>query len=110
MKEIQLEKMSVKELEALEIELQTAIATRKLAEKAEVKERLAALAEKSGFSVDELFGKARKVGATGSKGKVAPKYRNPQNTTETWTGRGRMPLWIKVLTEKGAKREKFLIK
>ena len=58
MKEIQLEKMSVKELEALEVELQDAIAERKLAEKAEVKEKLAALAEKSGFSVDELFGKA----------------------------------------------------
>ena len=46
----------------------------------------------------------------GSKGKVAPKYRNPQNPSETWTGRGRMPLWIKTLTDKGAKREKFLIK
>lgn len=110
MKEIQLEKMSVRELEALEIELQDAIAERRLAEKAEVKERLAAMAEKSGFSVEELFGKGRRNGATGSKGKVAPKYRNPQNPSETWTGRGRMPLWIKVATEKGAKREKFLIK
>ncbi len=110
MKDIQLEKMTVKELEALEIELQDAIAARKLAEKAEVKEKLAALAEKSGFSVDELFGKPRRNGASGTKGKVAPKYRNPQNPAETWTGRGRMPLWIKTLTDKGAKREKFLIK
>ena len=110
MKEIQLDKMSVKELEALEIELQDAIIARKLAEKAEVKEKLAALAEKSGFSMDELFGRGRRSGANGSKGKVAPKYRNPQNPSETWTGRGRMPLWIKTLTDKGAKREKFLIK
>lgn len=109
-KEIQLDKMSVKELEALAVELQDAIGARKMAEKAEVKEKLAALAEKSGFSVDELFGKARRNGTTGSKGKVAPKYRNPQNPSETWTGRGRMPLWIKALTDKGAKREKFLIK
>jgi DNA-binding protein H-NS len=109
-KDIQLEKMTVKELEALEIELQDAIAARKLAEKAEVKEKLAALAEKSGFSVDELFGKPRRNAAGSAKGKVAPKYRNPQNASETWTGRGRMPLWIKTLTEKGAKRDKFLIK
>lgn len=109
-KEIQLEKMSVRELEALEIELQDAIAARKLVEKAEIKEKLAALAEKNGFSVDELFGKTRRNAAGTVKVKVAAKYRNPQNSAETWTGRGRMPLWIKTLTDKGAKREKFLIK
>lgn len=107
-KEIQLEKMSVKELEALEIEVREAIAERKLADKTEMKEKLAALAEKSGYSVEELFGKSRRGG--GPRGKVAPKYRNPNNPSETWTGRGRMPLWIKTLTDKGAKREKFLIK
>ena len=26
--------------------------------------------------------------------KVKPKYRNPDKRTETWTGRGRMPLWM----------------
>ena len=110
MKEFNLDKMSVKDLQTLQIEVEEAISERKLAEKAEVKEKLAAMAEKSGFSVDELFGKARKNGASTGKGKVAPKYRNPQNPAETWTGRGRMPLWIKTLTDKGQKREKFLIK
>lgn len=105
----QLEKMSVKELIALQADVEAAIAARKQEERNEVKEKLAALAEKSGFSVDELFGKARRNGG-GSRGTVAPKYRNPQNASETWTGRGRMPLWIKALTDKGAKREKFLIK
>jgi DNA-binding protein H-NS len=109
MREGQLDKMSVKDLMALEIEIQELIAVRKQEERAEIKEKLAALAEKSGFSVDELFSKERRNGG-GAKGKVAPKYRNPQNQSETWTGRGRMPLWMKALTEKGAKREKFLIK
>ena len=109
MRDVQLEKMSVKDLLALQVDLEAALIERKQAERNDVKEKLAALAEKSGFSVDELFGKARKNGA-GSRGTVAPKYRNPQNASETWTGRGRMPLWMKALTEKGAKREKFLIK
>ena len=108
-KDIQLEKMSVKELMALEIEVKEAIVSRKHAEKAEAKEKILAAAEKTGYSFDELFGKARR-GNGGGKGTVAPKYRNPANPSETWTGRGRMPLWIKALTEKGAKREKFLIK
>lgn len=34
---------------------------------------------------------------------VAPKYRNPE-TGDTWTGRGRAPLWIA-----GQDREQFLI-
>jgi DNA-binding protein H-NS len=106
-KDFQLDKMSVKDLMALEVELQAAIAARRLEERAEVKEKLQALAEKSGYSVDDLFGKGRRGG---SRGSVPPKYRNPANPSETWTGRGRMPVWIKTLVDKGAKREKFLIK
>ena len=108
MKDFQLEKMSVKELLELETEIRAAISSRKLEERSEVRGKLEALAEKSGYSVDELFGKARRNGS--ARGTVAPKYRNPANATETWTGRGRMPLWMKALTDKGAKRDKFLIK
>lgn len=36
-----------------------------------------------------------------ARGKVAPKYRNPANSQETWTGRGRAPLWAKQLREAG---------
>ncbi|WP_414614043.1 H-NS histone family protein, partial [Stenotrophomonas muris] len=44
-------------------------------------------------------------------GKVAPKYRNPANPKETWTGRGKQPRWMAELTAKGNKKpEDFLIK
>ncbi len=33
--------------------------------------------------------------------KVKPKYRNPADKTQTWTGRGRMPLWVAELDGKG---------
>lgn len=102
-----LERMSVKDLLALQTEVQDAIAARRVSEKLEVKEKLQALAEKNGYSMDELFGKGKRGG---TRGTVAPKYRNPANATETWTGRGRMPVWMKTLIDKGAKREKFLIK
>src|ERR1700756_3634722 len=42
--------------------------------------------------------------------KVPPKYRNPDKRSETWTGRGRMPLWIAALVKKGKKPGDFLIK
>jgi DNA-binding protein H-NS len=36
------------------------------------------------------------------RGKVAPKYKNPANPTQTWTGRGKMPAWIKALSDQNA--------
>ena len=42
--------------------------------------------------------------------KVKPKYRNPGRRSETWTGRGRMPLWMTALLRKGKKADDFLIK
>jgi DNA-binding protein H-NS len=38
---------------------------------------------------------------TGPRGKVAPKYRNPSNHAETWTGRGVSPKWIAELKAAG---------
>lgn len=37
--------------------------------------------------------------------KVAPKYRNPENPEQTWSGRGKPPLWIKDVED----RTPFLI-
>ena len=57
-------------------------------------------------------GAGRKTGKRKSKlagVKVAPKYRNPADKNQTWTGRGRMPLWAAELYEAGA-LEKSLIK
>ena len=42
--------------------------------------------------------------------KVQPKYRNPDKRSETWSGRGRMPLWMAALVKKGKKPDHFLIK
>ena len=32
---------------------------------------------------------------------VPPKYRNPDNAAQTWTGRGKAPLWVQALKEAG---------
>jgi DNA-binding protein H-NS len=33
--------------------------------------------------------------------KVAPKYRDPANPEQTWTGRGRTPAWVQALQAAG---------
>jgi DNA-binding protein H-NS len=44
--------------------------------------------------------RGRKPGKSKLAGKkIAPKYRNPNNKAETWTGRGRMPRWAAELYE-----------
>jgi len=44
------------------------------------------------------------------KPKLAPKYRNPENSSETWTGRGRTPLWLADALARGHALEQFLIR
>lgn len=44
--------------------------------------------------------KATKKGALAGK-KVAPKYRNPANADQTWTGRGVSPTWVQELKAAG---------
>ena len=41
--------------------------------------------------------------------KLAPKYRNPDNPSETWAGRGLKPRWLAAALKGGKKLEYFSI-
>jgi DNA-binding protein H-NS len=41
--------------------------------------------------------------------KVSPKYQNPKNPTETWSGRGRQPRWLSPQLRSGKKLDDFRI-
>ena len=41
--------------------------------------------------------------------KVKPKFRNPKDPSETWSGRGKQPRWISELLVSGRNLEKFRI-
>ncbi len=40
---------------------------------------------------------------------MAPKYRNPENPSETWAGRGLRPRWLVAAIKGGKKLEDFAI-
>jgi DNA-binding protein H-NS len=106
MRNINVDKMSLKELVDLEARVKNAIAVAKERERGELKKRIESMAKDSGFSVDELFVRGRST----TKGRtVAPKYINPENSSETWSGRGRKPKWLVAKLGKGAKIEDFAI-
>jgi DNA-binding protein H-NS len=99
------EKMSFAELSKLRLQVDRLMVEKQASEKSALRQKMAEMAEAAGVSLDALFGKGRK-----GKGSVAPKYRDPKNPENTWTGRGRMPLWM-VAATKGSKarKEDFLI-
>jgi DNA-binding protein H-NS len=101
------EKMSLKELHDHEARLRSALAKVKDRQKAELKAKMEALASNQGMTVAELFGIGR--GRGGKGGKVAIKYRNPDNPGDTWTGRGRQPRWLVAILKKGGKLDDFKI-
>ena len=115
---IQLERLSPRELDALITKAKkrkSALGKRKPV--AAVRRKVAALAKAEGYTIDELFGTAKAApkprkaaGPRKAAKKVAPKYRNPANPKETWTGRGKQPRWLAAQTAKGKKVEDFLIK
>jgi DNA-binding protein H-NS len=48
-------------------------------------------------------------GRVGPGGKIPPKYRNPENPSETWAGRGLKPRWLAAALKAGKKMEHFAI-
>ena len=40
---------------------------------------------------------------------AGPRYRNPQNSAETWSGRGNMPAWVCIAMERGHSLESLEI-
>jgi DNA-binding protein H-NS len=103
MASINYDKMSVKELTDHIARAQKALNAAKERERSELKQKIASLAENAGFSVGELFG------GRGRGKSVAVKYMNPDNRTETWTGRGRKPNWLVAKLNKGAKISDFAV-
>ena len=99
-----LDKLSYAELLKLQGRIEAAIAEKRVEDAAATKEALRAMAEKAGFNLNELFGKRGY-----RKGSAGVKYRNPKDTSQTWTGRGRKPNWLVDALKKGAKIESFAV-
>ena len=102
-----LDKLSYAELAEMRVRIDRLMIEKQNAARVELRQKITALAKEHGFDVHELLD-GRRMGK--GKGSVAPKYRDPKNPENTWSGRGRMPRWLVAATKGGkAKREEFLI-
>jgi DNA-binding protein H-NS len=73
---------------------------------AKLREKFSALAKAEGLSLDDLVGRG---GNRGARRKVKPKYRNPADRSQTWTGRGKRPRWFNAALAAGKKEKDLLI-
>ncbi|BBU57903.1 MULTISPECIES: H-NS family nucleoid-associated regulatory protein [Mameliella] len=93
--DIDLEALSRDELQQLISDAQKALKSVDARRRAEAKRAAEKAAKEFGFSLDEVLD----AGPKGSKG--APKYANPADPSQTWTGRGRKPNWVIAALEEG---------
>ena len=99
-----LEALSLEDLKSLQKKVAKAIASFEDRQRATALAALEAKAKEMGFSLAELTGAA---GVRRSKAKSAgiPKYANPENPGQTWTGKGRRPEWFIAAIDAGKSPE-----
>ena len=95
-----LESMSLDELWNLHEQVTSTLARRIAEQKAELEERLRRLAINDTIGADK---------PRPPYPKVLPKYQNPKNPTQKWSGRGKQPHWVRTQLKAGKKLEHFRI-
>src|SRR6478672_9155537 len=96
-----LESMSIDDLWALHERVALVLGQKLEAEKTKLEQRLCQL--QGADNVSEPHRSRRPYP------RVFPKYQNPKNPTETWSGRGRKPRWLSPLLRSGKKLDDFRI-
>jgi DNA-binding protein H-NS len=112
-KKLNLDAMSVDEVWQLHEDIIRVLSTRLTSEKRELEKRLAQLRrEKGEMPQSDPVNLNVKKGASSQRRqypKVFPKYRNPSEPFETWSGRGKKPRWLMAALKGGHTIEEFVI-
>lgn len=108
--QIDLGSMSLEEISALKEELTSRETELRTAKLIELRERWKAEALAAGLTVDEVLGIPETSAKRMPRDKsVSPKYRNPDDPSVTWTGRGRRPEWVRVFLSSGGQMDQLKI-
>lgn len=94
MGKIELSNYNLAELKGLHFEIEKEIKGRQQEELKKAREQILAIAQDLGVSVEDLVGGASGKSKGGTGTKVRPQYKNPADSAQTWSGRGRQPRWM----------------
>lgn len=107
---INLEALSIDELRDLRKNVERAITSFQDRKRREAQAAAAEIARQHGFSLNELTGQKTTRGRqANSETSAPPRYANPDNASQTWSGRGRRPAWIAAQLEAGRTLEDMAI-
>ncbi|QEE24955.1 H-NS histone family protein [Rhodanobacter glycinis] len=106
---VKLDGLSPKELQALIAQAQSKMESARAEHIQSVKAKIDALLKAEGLQLSEVY-----AGRGGKRGRRAgagiPKYRNPANPSQTWTGHGKKPTWFQqALKKSGVTADSLLI-
>lgn len=94
---IALNTLNLDDLYELRFEVEAAIQRAQDELKAAARKEIEAIAEEHGIPLAELIETSKRPSGNGKKKSYAPgvpKYRNPFNPAQTWTGKGTRPGWF----------------
>jgi DNA-binding protein H-NS len=103
MKRADLGRMGVDNLWKLYGEISHILAVKITAEREILEDRLSRLKAKSSANPES------RTSARRPYPRVLPKFRNPNNLSETWAGRGKQPRWLTAQLRSGRRVDEFRI-
>ncbi|EDQ02858.1 Trans-acting regulatory protein HvrA (plasmid) [Sulfitobacter indolifex] len=112
----ELKALSRKELEKLLADVKKALSSVQARDQREAKKAATKAAAEFGFSLNDitetaaLVPKKRKTKAKAAKKQSKPVFFNPEDTNQTWTGKGRQPNWYREQIATGMDPEAMRIK
>jgi DNA-binding protein H-NS len=97
-----LSKLNLAELKDLQAQVGVEMKNREKLDMEKARSDINAIAQSLGLSLKDLLGTTEaKSKVRKQTGKVAVQYRNPQDASQEWTGRGRQPGWVKEFLASG---------
>lgn len=88
--------LSTPALRTLQADVTHALARGIALETQQAREQIIAIAQRAGIPLKDLG----KLGGAKKKS-VAVRYRNPEDSSKTWTGRGIKPRWVQAMQNAG---------
>jgi DNA-binding protein H-NS len=104
---IDISNLSLAELKALAGKIEKRIKELQLEKRDEVLTQMKSLAAEACITPDMV---AKHLRSPRTRAAAKAKYRNPENPSQTWAGRGRKPVWLQMALNAGRKLEEFAIK
>jgi DNA-binding protein H-NS len=103
---LNLKRLTPKQLEDLARQIDAHQSERRASHIAVLRAKAEAMARAEGLTLTDVFPQSGQK----RSGAVAPKYGNPADPSQTWSGRGRQPRWFKAALRKGKTERSLLIR